>query len=448
MVGLTLGGRGLVALVVASAICACGGGSSAGDGDGGANAVDAALGTDANTSVGAGFVFDESQIRTYELTLPDADWDELNENAVAEQYVSAQLTYEGETIENIGMRFKGSFGSLYFCFQGGQRVCDKLNIKLKFNEYVPGQRFYGLKRINLHAMEAEPSKMHDAIGYKLFRDQGVYAPRMAYARIVVNGENLGLYAAIEAIDGQFTRANFTDGGEGNLYKEVWPEHASEGPYIAALETNEDENPSADKMLRFANDLEAAGDAGFVATLSAWTDIEKFVDYMAVARLIDHWDGIVGFYCTGGPCSNHNYYWYESTSEDKIWLVPWDLDHTFENPSPIRTFFGMPDWDDTEADCNPIPIFAGILGRAPSCDPIIGRMARLLFDDYAAASTELLSGAFSQAAMDARIDALAALIESEVEADTLSTQTVEEWRTAVTELKATVAAKRQHVLDKL
>jgi hypothetical protein len=445
MMGLRFGRRALVTLVAASAVLGCGG-SSSGDGDGGAGATDAAA--DGGANPGAAFVFDESQIRTYELSLPDADWDQLNENAVAEQYVSATLTYEGQTIENIGMRFKGSFGSLYFCFQGGQRVCDKLNLKLKFNEYVPGQRFYGLKRINLHAMEAEPSKMHDAIGYKLFRDKGVYAPRMAYARIVVNGESLGLYAAIEAIDGQFTRANFPEGGEGNLYKEIWPEHTSEAPYIAALKTNEDESPSADKMLRFANDLTAAGDDGFIATLSAWTDLEKFVDYMAVARLIDHWDGIVGWYCSGGPCYNHNYYWYESSTEDKIWLVPWDLDHTFENPSPIRTFFGMPDWDDTEADCNPIPVFAGIMGRAPSCDPLIGRMARLLFDDYAAASTELLNGAFSQAAMDARIDALAALIEAEVAADTLSTQTVEEWREAVVQLKATVAAKRQHVSDKL
>jgi spore coat protein H len=448
MMGLMVSRRVLAALVVASAVWGCGGGSSSGDGDGGAATTDAAPGQDGGGSPGADFVFDESQIRTYELTLPDADWDELNANAVAEQYVSATLTYEGETMENIGMRFKGSFGSLYFCFQGDTRVCDKLNLKLKFNEYVPGQRFYGLKRINLHAMEAEPSKMHDAIGYKLFRDQGVYAPRMAYARILVNGENLGLYAAIEAVDGQFTRANFTDGGEGNLYKEIWPVHATEAPYINALETNEDENPSADKMLRFASDLAAAGDDGFVATLSAWTDIEKFVDYMAVARLIDHWDGIVGFYCLGGPCTNHNYYWYESRTEDKIWLVPWDLDHTFENPSPIRTNFGMPDWDDTEANCDPIPIFAGITGQPPSCDPIIGRTARFLFNEYAAASTELLNGAFSQAAMDARIDALAALIEDEVEADTLSTQTVQEWRTAVTQLKATVAAKRQHVLDKL
>ncbi len=429
------------------ALASCGGGSGSGDDSDAGTVVDAAPACDA-AAFGADYVFDESQIRTYELSLPDADWQELQANATAEQYVSATLTYDGQTIENIGMRFKGSFGSLYFCFQGGEQVCDKLNLKLKFNEYVPGQRLHGLKRINLHAMEAEPSKMHDAIGYKLFRDQGVYAPRMAYARIIVNGENLGLYAAIEAIDGRFTRANFPDGGEGNLYKEVWPIYDQEAPYLSALETNEDENPSADKMVRFANALAAAGDEDFVATLSAWTDLDKYVDYMAVARLIDHWDGTVGFYCLGSPCTNHNYFWYESTSEDKIWLVPWDLDHTFEEPSPIRSVFGMPDWDDVDADCNPIPIFAGITGQAPGCDPILNRTARLLWDEYSEASQELLDGAFSQEAMNARIDALAALIEDEVEADTLSTQTVEEWRAAVEALKATIAAKRQHVQDKL
>ncbi len=432
---------GLVAV-----LASCGGGSSSAEQDAG-TIVDASPSSDA-ASFGADFVFDEAQIRTYELSLPDESWQQLQENARAEQYVEATLTYNGETVENIGMRFKGSFGSLFFCFQGNVQVCDKLNLKLKFNEYVPGQRLHGLKRINLHAMEAEPSKMHDAIGYKLFRDRGVYAPRMAYARVVVNGESLGLYAAIEAIDGRFTRANFPDGGEGNLYKEVWPLHNTEGPYLGALETNEDENPSADKMVRFAGALEAAGDADFVDTLSQWTDLEKFVDYMAIARLIDHWDGTVGLYCLGGPCSNHNYYWYESSTEDKIWLVPWDLDHTFEEPSPIRSVFGMPDWDDLDADCNPIPIFAGITGQAPSCDPILRRTAQFLWDDYAAASQELLDGAFSQQAMDARIDHLAALIESEVDADTLSTQTVEEWRAAVQDLKATVATKRQYILDKL
>lgn len=398
----------------------------------------------------AASVFDESQIHSFELTMPAQVWEDLNTNARDEKFVSASLRYQGQVLDTIGVRFKGAYGSLAFCFQGSQRVCDKLNLKLDFAEYLPKQRLFGLKRINLHAMEADPSKMHDAIGYKLFRDQEVYAPRMAYARVVVNGESLGLYAAIEAIDGQFTRNNFSEGGKGNLYKEVWPEHDVEAPYLAALTTNEHENPSVDKMLRFSQALTAAGDAGFRETIAAWTDVDHLMRYMAVARLIDHWDGIVAWYCglDTAACANHNYYWYESSTEDKLWLVPWDLDHTFEEPSPIRTYFGMPDWDEVDADCQPIPIFFGITGRAPACDSLLNRMARLLWDEYAEASMRLLQGDFAQAAMDARIDSLAALIAAEVEADTLSTQTSAQWRAAVEELKRTIAAKRAHVEGKL
>jgi spore coat protein CotH len=421
--------------------------ASCGD-DGSSATVDGGSAIDAGPQESADFVFDESQIRTFNVTLPAAAWDNLQATATDEQYTTATLEYEGQTVENIGLRFKGDIGSLYICFIGGVQICDKLSMKLKFNEYVPGQRFYGLKKINLHAMESDPSKMHDAIGYKLFRDQNVYAPRTAYARLLVNGESLGLFIAVEAIDGRFTRSRFPDGGKGNLYKEVWPMHTTEGPYIAALKTNEDESPSADKMVRFTQDLNAAGDAGFVDTLRAWTDVDMLMRYMAVDRLIDHWDGIVAWYCSGSDCSNHNFYWYESSTEDKVWLVPWDLDHTFEEPSPIRSNFGMPDWDAVNPDCGPVSLFAGFEGRAPSCDPLIGRMARLLWTEYKAATEVLLAGDFASAAMNARIDALAALIASEVEADTVSTQTSTEWQAAVQQLKNAVDAKRSYVQSKL
>ncbi len=433
---------GALIVSLSFALCAGCGSDASSDSDAGPE-IDAG-----NTQPTAEFVFDESQIRSYHLSLPAEAWAELQVNARDEVYVPASLEYEGQTIENIGLRFKGGIGSLFSCFSGDVQTCDKLSLKLKFNEYVPGQRFYGLKRVNLHSLNADPSKMHDALGYKLFRDQGVHAPRLAYARILVNGESLGLYAVIEAIDGRFTRSRFPDGGKGNLYKEVWPEHATEAPYINALKTNENDSPSADKMLRFSQALVSAGDEGFVETLRSWTDVDMLMNYMAVDRLIDHWDGIVAWYCFGVGCGNHNFYWYESSAEDKVWLVPWDLDHTFEEPSPIRTYFGMPDWDAVDPDCSPIGIFANIEGRAPSCDPLIGRMAKFLWDDYAAATQVLLAGDFSSASMNARIDQLASLIAAEVEADTLSTQTSGEWQAAVEQLKSAVEAKRSYIEGKL
>ena len=419
-----------------------------GDDDGGTGDAPGAPDAGGGASDPSDMLFDESVIRTYELEVLPEDWDWLNDNATAEQYVPATLRLDGETVETAAVRYKGGYGSLYACFDAeGNQICDKLSIKVSFNEYVDGGTFHGVRKLQFHSMEADPSKMHDAIGYKLFRDLGVPAPRTAYARVVVNGELQGLYALIEQIDGRFTRRSFPDGGRGNLYKEVWPVHTTEQPYLDALETNEDEAPSADKMVRFAGALAAAGEEGFAAVVEEWTDVDLLMRYMAVARLIDHWDDIVAWYCVGNDCFNHNFYWYESTTEDKVWLVAWDLDHTFEEPSPIRTYFGMPDWDDLEAHCEPRPLFDGVGGRAPACDPFIRGMVTQLWDRYAAESQALLDGDFSVAALDARIDQLAALIEDAVAEDPRGAG-LAAWQAAVDDLRDAAIAKRNHVESKL
>jgi hypothetical protein len=171
-------------------------------------------------------------------------------------------------------------------------------------------------------------------------------------------------------------------------------------------------------------------------------------YMAVARLVDDWDDIVGWYCvTGQPCFNHNYYWYESTAEDRVWLIAWDVDHTFEEPSPIRTYFSMPDWDDTSADCTPKDIFPGIQGRAPACDPFIRGMATQLWDRYASSSQALLDGDFAEAAIGARIDELHDLIRDAVAEDP-NGPGLSGWDTGVSDLRDAVTAKRAWVAGKL
>ena len=434
--------RALCAVLLLGA-AACGGdddSSPSADGGGGA---------DGGLSADSAVIFDESVIRTYELDVAADDWQWLNDNATMEMYVPATLHFEGETYGEIGIRYKGGYGSLYTCFDSeGNRICDKLSVKIAFDEYDEEGRFHQLKKLNFHSMEADPSHMHDAIVYKLFRDQDVPAPRTAYARLLVNGELLGLFAVIEQIDGRFTRARFPDGGEGNLYKEVWPEHTTEQPYLDALETNEDEQPSADKMVRFAQALAAAGEEGFAGVIDEWMDPDQLMRYMAVARLADSWDDIVAFYCAGGPpCFNHNYYWYESASEDRVWLIAWDVDHTFEEPSPVRTYFDMPDWDEVDADCTPVDIFLGIQGRAPACDPFIRGMVTQLWDRYAAASQELLDGDFAVDAMNGRIDELSDLIADAVAEDP-NGPTVSAWRNAVMTLRDAVLDKRAWVEGKL
>jgi len=353
------------------------------------------------SSLGAEVVFDETALRTFELEVAPADWQELQDNAQAEQYVPATLRYDGGTYGPIGLRYKGGYGTLALCFDGsGNRTCPKLSMKLKFDEYVDDLRFYGLKKLNLHSMVRDPSHLHDRLAYAVYRDAGVAAPRAVHGRLVINGELQGVFAVIEEIDGRFARDRF--GADGNVYKEVWPVGTAPGPYEAALVTNED-LPDVDRMVRFAAALAAADDTTFRATLEAWMDVPTLARYLAADRLVDAWDGIVAWYVTGGPAFNHNYYWYEDPGADRMTLVPWDMDNSMEVPSPIRTSYGMPDWHEA-GPCAAIQVLFGIQGMPPNCDPLIGRLSRVLWDDYAAATRELLDGPATLAALEARLDA--------------------------------------------
>lgn len=436
-------------VLVALAAAACGSSGSGGADAGVAPDTGVLVTPDAGPGVTADYVFDETVVRSYNLTVDPADWQWLNDNAQLEQYVPAELEFEGQTYAQIGVRYKGSYGTLFSCFDGaGNRICPKLSIKLKFNEYVAGQKFYGLKKVNFHSMKSDPSQLHEAIGYTLYRNFGVYAPRSAYARITVNGELLGLFSIVEAIDGRFTRDRFADGGEGNLYKEIWPSYDTEGPYLAALKTNEDTpGVSAAKMVRFANDLAASTNQNFRSVLSAWMDIDALMRQLAVDRLIDHWDGIVAWYCNGATCTNHNYYFYEEVARDRIWLVPWDLDNTFAEPSPIRTYYNMPDWDELERGCAQVDIFWGLKGLPPYCDNFIGKLVTVMWDDYAAATRTLLDDHVQLSAINARIDALAAIIRPHVMVDPNGPNPAD-WEAAVQQLKSNIAAKRAYIEAKL
>ena len=110
-------------------------------------------------------MFDESTIHSASIQLSPQNLDWLNANALDESYIDGSFTYDGEDIGNVGIRYKGSFGTLRRCFDhNGMRNgnCQKLSLKVKFSEYDDTQRFHGLKRINLHAKDGDSSRMGEA----------------------------------------------------------------------------------------------------------------------------------------------------------------------------------------------------------------------------------------------------------------------------------------------
>ena len=93
---------------------------------------------------------------------------------------------------------------------------NRYSFKINFGKHVDGQTYYGLNKLNLSNIYADATYMKDYISYEIFRQAGVDAPLTSYVWLTVNGEDKGLYLAIEEVGSSYL--DRTQNGEGELYK--------------------------------------------------------------------------------------------------------------------------------------------------------------------------------------------------------------------------------------
>jgi hypothetical protein len=404
-------------------------------------------------------LFDPAVVHTFAIDLDVDKLAELDADPTAEEYVEGSLTFDGETIGPIGVRYKGSVGAFLFCTNGlnafdpsGAKTCTKLSMKLKMNWEDGDDTFYGVKKVQLHSQNLDTTKMHERLGYWLFREMGVPVPRSTHARVEINGEFVGLFALTEQIDGRFTRENFDD-GSGNLYKEVWPFNPDGTPrnadeFIDGLKTNEDEDPTADMIRQFAQELADSEPGTEIGVIDRWIDVDLFVRTMVVDRAIRNDDGALHWYCFDG-CNPHNFYWYENPTTGQLTMLPWDLDNAFDNlgssgvtgsVTQIADRFG-----DITDDCA-IFFFGGLNlpQKSAACDPLIGPISQLT-DEFDAARAEFVAGPFSKESVDERIAQWSTQIEdlvAEAEATHADGQPVSAWREAMAKMISNIDAARE------
>jgi len=407
----------------------------------------------------AAYIYDPGELRTYELLLTQADLDKLNTDPAAEEYVTGRLRFEDREYGPVGIRYKGSAGAFVRCVgfaAGGGRPmgaknCRKLSMKIGFDFSDPEQRFYGLRKLQFHAMANDSSLMRERLGYNLFHEMGVPAPRAVHVRLLINAALEGLFLLVEQIDGRFTRAHMTDGGEGNLYKEVWPMHGTEQPYLDSLETNEDDAPSVARMLDFARALGAAKGDAVARELETYVDRDEILSYLAVDRAIGHGDGPLTFYCNSqagqganpGAFGNHNYYWYEEARARRLWIIPWDLDLAFNGLGFANQM--EVDWrkplEGTACDCPAAPTQGRSFmspKRPAACDKLIQGLASMR-DGYRERVGAFVDGPFRRESVTAKLDAWSAQIADLVAEQARDPQqpTVEAWQSGLMKLRSTL-----------
>jgi spore coat protein CotH len=388
------------------------------------------------------YVFDQSKVRTYNIVIAPADLATIDKQPSAELWVPAQLEFEGKSYGPLKVRYKGSEGSFKApCTTGGpdDPKSDKCSIKLGFDEVDENARFYGLKKLNLHAMNNDLSLLRDRLGYSLFRDSDVVAPRAVHAKVMINGALEGLFIAVEQVDGRFTRARFSEGGEGNLYKQSWITNSGEAEFVNALETNAEVH-DVSGMLDFKTSVQTSADA-----------TQKFIDraymarYLAVDRVIVNDDGALHFYCDPNSpnysVGNGNYYWYQSAETKRFWLIPWDLDLAFDG-TPWVTIH--PKWNAT-AECKCVAPSTGYAAQMPpSCDGLVKNFV-MWKDDYEREVDKFIQGPFSAARVNEKLTAWTAQIKPLVmeAAAVHGAPALADWEYSVNQLRMKIESQRTY-----
>ncbi|MBN2526363.1 MAG: CotH kinase family protein [Deltaproteobacteria bacterium] len=403
---------------------------------------DSDTGTD--TELVSGDIFAMDKVHQLDITLPEADWTALRQNARDEQFTQVDVTIDGEHVGISGLRFKGSYGNLYGCFNNADElICNKLSMKLKFSEYEKDQTFQGMKRLNLHSMERDESLLAEYLGYDLYRNMGIMTSRTSYGEVSVNGENLGLFALVEQIDGRFTQNRFEDNNNnGDLYKEAWPFYDDMEYFAQHIKTNA-ETATHEEMLAFTKSLKEATDDMLPSLVSSYVDVDYMFRYIAVNEAINNWDGIMMWYCFSddSECGNHNYYWYQEETRPFFWLLPWDLDSTFIT----RAWNGNPPrWNDLDVNCDERVTLPESTMKAfpPACDPLTRGLALMGNEPFAAVVNELLTNYFNETVLYQKIDNVVSLITPAVERDPDRTQS--SWTGQVAQLKTNIRRLIQRI----
>lgn len=242
---------------------------------------------------------------------------------------SLQVTWADgtrETFEQIGVRLKGQKGS-------ARTLQQKSAFLLKINEYVRGQRLFGVTKLALNNMVQDPTMMREHLAYQLFRAMGVPAPRTGYARVTLNERVMGLYTTVEVVDNASFLGHWFGDEDGLLYEGEYGSDL-ELPLLTTFDRDRGEDPGFEALqeLTFALDeIQERPPEDFLALGEQWIDIDGYLRFAATELFLSHWDGYAA--------TRNNYFIYRPRGGRWSW-VPWGTDQTFEKVDyPLWTGFG-------------------------------------------------------------------------------------------------------------
>lgn len=289
-------------------------------------------------------LFDTKAVHTIDIVMDD--WDGFLETCTKEEYAACSVVIDREAYKNVAIRAKGNTSLMQVAGYGN----DRYSFKIEFDHYDGGKNYYGLDKLSLNNIIQDNTYMKDYLAYQMMGGFGVDAPLCSYVYITVNGEEWGLYLAVEGVEESFLERNYGS-GYGELYKPDSqdmgggkgngnvqagqggePEGRQDGKGAgsdASLVYSDDAYDSYQNIFENAKtDVTDADKDRLIASLkqlNEYEDIQEVVDVEEVIRYFVVHNFVCNFDSYTGSII-HNYYLYEE--DGALSMIPWDYNLAF------------------------------------------------------------------------------------------------------------------------
>jgi hypothetical protein len=268
-------------------------------------------------------LYDESVLRTLFFTFENADWEkELEDFRDTDVLAPATLLLDGKTYNDVGVRFRGN--SSYFRVPSGFKRSFNVSIDMAHREQTVG----GYRSLNLLNSNEDPSLMRAVLFLHLAR-QYLAAPKANFARVVINGEDWGIYQNVQQFDREFIKENFNGATDGARWKAegglTYP-----GDNVASyrrpyeLKTRDDA-ASWEALIKLCRVLNQTPADALEAALAPILDVDGALRFLALDNALVSNDG---YWIRG---ADYSLYLGDS---GRFHVFPYDVNETFAN-NPSR-----------------------------------------------------------------------------------------------------------------
>ena len=249
---------------------------------------------------------ESADIPRYIIDITPENLYQLNINITSNNYVQADLTLEGEFLEESWIRYRG----------GSSRPVYKKNYKLKL---PTGETHNHRDRFNLQSDYNYDSMLPSKIAYQTYDLLDILNPFTQSIYLERNSEYIGVYLDIEEVNNHFLERNGLSTG-GNLYKCVDGLVPLSSLQLYQSYYQKRNNPNSDwsDIIDFIQWLNDSSPSQFHEEVGERCDLDGCID-MYMVQIATAEDDF----------AYQGYFMYNNTVDGKWYFTAWDHDMTFD-----------------------------------------------------------------------------------------------------------------------